>query len=63
MVTKASKTVSDYRERADRAREVASTATSAPVRRALLSVAARYDEIADSAAGSEWHKRAKRVTR
>jgi hypothetical protein len=63
MATKASKTVSDYRERANRVRELAGTATSASVRRALLNVATRYDEIADSAAGSARHKRAKRPTR
>jgi len=63
MTTKASKTVSDYRERAHRVREVASMATSASVRRALLNVAARYDEIADSTAGTARHKRTKRATR
>ena len=63
MATKASKTFSDYRERANRVRELAGTATSASVRRALLNVAARYDEIADSAAGSVRHKREKRATR
>jgi len=63
MVTRASKTVADYRARAGRARALAETASSTPVRRALLNVAARYDEIADSAADSAQHKRSKRLTR
>jgi hypothetical protein len=63
MVTKASKTFSDYRMRAHRVRELASTVTSASVRRALLNVAARYDEIADSAAASARHEPAKRARR
>jgi len=63
MVTRASKTVADYRARASRVRALAEIASSAPVRRALLNVAARYDEIADSAAGSARQKRAKHLTR
>ena len=63
MTTKANRTVSDYRERANRVRELAGTAMSASVRRALLNVAARYDEIADSATGAARHKPRKRATR
>jgi len=63
MVTKASKTVADYRERANRVRALADAAVSAPVRRALLNVAARYDAIADGAANSPAHKRPKQATR
>ena len=59
MATKANKTVSEYRERANRVRELAGTVTSTEVRRALLNIAARYDEIANSVAGSTRHKRAK----
>jgi hypothetical protein len=59
MATKANKTVSEYRERANRVRELAGTVTSTEVRRALLNIAARYDEIANSVAGSARHKRAK----
>jgi hypothetical protein len=43
MVTRASKAVVDYRERASRVHELASTVMSASVRRAPLNVAARYD--------------------
>src|SRR5262249_50226968 len=63
MVTKTSKTMADYRERADSLRTAAETAASAAVRRALLNVAARYDEIADGAGGSARCKRPKQVTR
>ena len=59
MATKANKTLSEYRERANRVRELAGTVTSTEVRRALLNIAARYDEIANSVAGSARHKRAK----
>jgi len=55
--------MADYRERADSLRVAAETAVSAAVRRALLNVAARYDEIAAGAAGSAGSKRPKRVTR
>jgi hypothetical protein len=56
MATKASKTVADYRERASRVRALAATVMSASVRRALLNVADRYDEIADDAAGARPHR-------
>jgi len=63
MAAKAAKTAADYRERANRARALADTANSAPVRRALLNVAARYDELAENVAGSTRHKRTKRGSR
>jgi hypothetical protein len=63
MVTRADKTVADYRERASRVRALAEVAASLAVRRALLSVAARYDAIADGAAASAGRRRAKRAMR
>jgi hypothetical protein len=58
MTTKTSKTFSDYRERANRVRELANVRPKGAVKRCC-----RYDEIADSAAGSASHKRAKRTPR